>query len=107
VPGRPASFPGFSFLGIDSMTPDPRVDPVDSKVQSLLPSGATFEAFVCTACGAEFAGSPSMTRMLAGSRGDPETPGLCWVCRHLHNSVVREAAIDRKRYAEFEKHWIE
>ena len=47
-------------------------------------------ACVCTGCGASLGASPAVQRALAGSKGDPETPHLCWVCARLHNTTVRE-----------------
>jgi hypothetical protein len=50
------------------------------------------------ACGAQFGVSPRVVRALAGSKGDPETPHLCWVCTRLHNTVVIEAAALAKAF---------
>jgi hypothetical protein len=55
-------------------------------------------AFTCQACGAGFDANPRVTRALAGSKGDPETPHLCWVCVRLHHSVAFEMAQIRKAF---------
>ncbi len=51
-------------------------------------------SFTCAGCGAPFEANPRVHRALAGSKGDPETPRLCWVCAHLHVSAIREVARD-------------
>lgn len=48
--------------------------------------------YACIACGAEFAANPRVARALAGSKGDPETPHLCWVCAHLRHAALRDVA---------------
>jgi hypothetical protein len=50
--------------------------------------------FTCVGCGAGFEANPRVARALAGSKGDPETPHLCWVCARLHVAAIREVARD-------------
>ena len=56
--------------------------------------------YTCVGCGAGFDVNPRVARALAGSKGDPATPHLCWVCAHLHASVVREVAEIRMAFGE-------
>jgi hypothetical protein len=57
-------------------------------------------SFTCVACGGGFDSNPRVARALAGSKGDPATPHLCWVCAHLRASALREAVEIRAAFGE-------
>lgn len=55
--------------------------------------------FVCQ-CGRAFEDNPSTLRKLRDpSKGDPETPRLCWICKRLHSSALAEAGRTVKEMA--------
>ena len=61
-------------------------------------SAATTQSgsYACIGCGTALETNPRIARMLAGSKGDPDTPHLCWVCARLHHSALQDLAVDAK-----------
>lgn len=56
------------------------------------PEESDTKPFTCLGCGVVIdPANPSMERSLSGAPGDPDTPHLCWVCKRLRNSALRDA----------------
>jgi hypothetical protein len=58
-------------------------------------------ATVCSNCETPIELAARHQRAAAGSKGDAETPGMCWVCARLRHTNVREEA-ELKKYMEEE-----